>query len=80
MHTPMPYECIMRMCYKLIMKLVAHAVTDVTSGCGCRCCCFCFQIAVALRKKNVLIYTVTEDKMILKKEISTTEPAVAMVR
>ena len=51
----------------------------VTNDCGCRCSC-CLQIVVALRKKNVLIYTVTDDKMILKKEIGTTEPALALVR
>ncbi|KAI0227374.1 Transforming growth factor-beta receptor-associated protein 1 [Lamellibrachia satsuma] len=39
---------------------------------------FSVEIVVALRKKNVLIYTVTDDKMILKKEIGTTEPALAL--
>lgn len=39
---------------------------------------FSVEIVVALRKKNVLIFTVTEDKMILKKEICTTEPALAL--
>ena len=33
-----------------------------------------------MRRKNVHIYTVTEDKMFLRRDISTTEPAVAMVR
>ena len=64
---------------QIILCQVDNPDVSVTTDCGCRCS-YCLQIVVALRKKNVLIFTVTEDKMTLKKEINTQESALALVR